>query len=122
LVDRVEGVESLITFSKSQKTNWTTVVIIPISSLIKGVVYVKYVLILFGILSMGLSFVIAKMLSKRITKPIRNMQKAMKKVEKGNLDVVIPLTNTYEMNEFSNSFNHMIIKSMKKKFDAGKRS
>ncbi|SFM38971.1 two-component system, sensor histidine kinase YesM [Paenibacillus sp. 1_12] len=104
----VNGVHSLVTYNKLTRTNWTSVVILPVSSLTKGMDYVNYLLILTGCVTILLVFITSRLLSSRITKPISNIQRNMKRVEWGNLQVNLPVTHTLEINDLSQSFNHMV--------------
>ncbi|WP_165972369.1 sensor histidine kinase [Paenibacillus piri] len=107
-IHSVNGVHSLVTYNKLHRTNWTSVVILPVSSLTKGMDYVNYLLILTGCATILLVFITARLLSARITKPISNIQRNMKRVEQGNLQVNLPVTHTLEINDLSQSFNHMV--------------
>lgn len=106
----IDGVKSLITFQTSTKTKWTSVVILPFSSITKGISTIRDIIIFIGIAAVTLIFITAELLSTSITKPIRNIQQTMKQVEKGDLSAKLPPTRIREINELSSSFNRMIVK------------
>jgi len=107
---KVDGVKSLITYSHSDKSGWTTAAILPVSSLTREMAYIQKIILWTNVIAVFFILLSAGVLSSRITKPIRKMQLMMKRVEQGNLNVLLPQTKIAEINELSGSFNHMVNK------------
>jgi two-component system sensor histidine kinase YesM len=61
-----------------------------------------------GIISLIFMFNAAYLYSRRITKPIGVMMEQMKEVEAGNLDVMVESNVYNELDDLSESFNHMV--------------
>lgn len=107
-IESVQGVKSLITFSNLANTGWATVGVLPISSLTSEISYMKNILVWAGLISVLIISICAGILSGRITRPILNLQRKMREVEEGNLDVQLEeTTHILEMNDLGHSFNHM---------------
>ncbi|MBJ6361392.1 sensor histidine kinase [Paenibacillus sp. GCM10012307] len=107
---QVDGVRSLITYSHSNKSGWMTGAVLPVSSLTRQMAYIQKIIIWTNVVAIFFILLSAGVLSSRITKPIRKMQRMMKRVEEGNLNVLLPKTKIAEINELSGSFNHMVSK------------
>lgn len=107
-IETIDGSRSLITYSASAKTNWKTVAVLPVSSLTSGIDHIKTVLLWGYFVSVVFIVLSAGILSSRISKPIRHMQRVMRRVESGELHLTLPRTNTSELNELGHSFNRMV--------------
>lgn len=71
----------------------------------------KSTLINFLFITLGgvaVSLVISVMLSRRLSRPIRNLQRNMRKVEKGNFDVQAEVTQMNEIGQLARTFNMMV--------------
>ncbi|RUS42442.1 sensor histidine kinase [Cohnella sp. AR92] len=71
----------------------------------------KSTLINFLLITLGgvaISLVISVMLSHRLSRPIRNLQRNMRKVEKGNFDVQAEVTQMNEIGQLARTFNMMV--------------
>lgn len=60
------------------------------------------------VIIMILAVIVSFIQTKRITKPIRQLQTSMKEIEKGNLLAKTDITATNEIGELAQSFTHMI--------------
>ena len=69
--------------------------------------FISYSFLIFLILSIVLAVIIEKILNNTF-KPLKDLQKLMNLVEKGNLDVQAKVDSTDEVGELSHSFNLMI--------------
>ncbi|MDQ0063268.1 cache domain-containing sensor histidine kinase [Paenibacillus harenae] len=71
----------------------------------------KSTLINFLFITLGgvaVSLVISVLLSRRLSRPIRNLQRNMRKVEKGNFDVQAEVTQMNEIGQLARTFNMMV--------------
>lgn len=107
LIDDSQYGEYLITQHAVNDSKWHTVVILPAAVLNQKMSYMKEIWIWASLLAIITIFACSWLLSLRISLPIRRMQRAMKRVEKGDLNQVLPPTGIKEINELGNSFNRM---------------
>ncbi|MBP1988442.1 cache domain-containing sensor histidine kinase [Paenibacillus eucommiae] len=64
--------------------------------------------VLWGIFGLAIALLISIVVSRRLTKPIIELQKHMKQVEKGNFDVRSEITSVNEIGQLSRTFNLMV--------------
>jgi two-component system, sensor histidine kinase YesM len=101
---------ALISFNTSKSTNWTVISIIPVSILYKNITNLAFIIIFTVLLCTLLSFIIAVIISRNITKPISTLRQLMKRAESGQFDIKIPVRSKDEIGALSMSFNTMITK------------
>ncbi|MCX7842003.1 MAG: sensor histidine kinase [Clostridia bacterium] len=107
-ITEVNNSPALITYNTSRLTNWTVISIIPVNILYKNIRNLAYIIVLFVTLCILLSFFIAVVLSRNITKPISTLRQLMKRAESGQFDINIPVKSKDEIGALSLSFNNMI--------------
>lgn len=98
----------LYTMSKSEKTNWTVVGVANINELVKNRKQTQMAYTVTGIILLLLALTIAYIFSSKITNPITELRKSMKKVEKGdftNVRLIVKKNN--EIGMLRQSFNIM---------------
>lgn len=84
-----EGKDSrLYTACRSEKTGWTVVGVSYMREFMKGWEQTRIVYILGAFVLLLLSMLLAMLLSRQVTRPIRQLKDAMKKVEKGDFTQV----------------------------------
>ncbi|MFP3154446.1 sensor histidine kinase [Lachnospiraceae bacterium ZAX-1] len=104
----------LFTFSRSENTGWTVVGVSYTKELMANkqrtqIIYVAVAIFLFFVAT-----VTSILLSKEITRPIKELQISMQEVEKGNFKTVaVAVTESNEIASLSNSFNLMIMEIQK---------
>lgn len=108
LVVRSNGKRELLTYYTSQLTGWTTVGTVPMSLILNDAVQVRNNSVLLGIGCLLLAILISVWLSFFITRPISQLRNLMKKVERGDISVSIPLRSRDEVGQLSQSFNVMV--------------
>ncbi|UQZ81164.1 Sensor histidine kinase YpdA [Paenibacillus konkukensis] len=105
---RIDGKDMLVTYHRMESTGWTIVCYTPVDTLLQNVEKTKWLhLILFAsvlILSIIVSYVIARKLSV----PIRKLYASMKKVERGDLSVRSDVQGSDEIGELAKRFNQMV--------------
>lgn len=85
-------------------------IIIPRSTLFFKVSRIGYVALSLAIISLIVIFISSFSLSRGITKPIRDLQKQMKQMEKGNYDVMTAEDSKDELGDLIRSYNRMVLK------------
>ncbi|MNW37749.1 putative sensor-like histidine kinase [compost metagenome] len=107
LVDRSSFGANLIAHHSLNDAKWHTVVILPVSALTEKISYMQATWFWASLLTLLVIFISSWLLSLRISHPIKRMQRAMKKVERGEFNLVLPRTNVKEINDLGHSFNRM---------------
>ena len=104
-----EGDDSKVyTFRRSEKTGWTVVGVSYLSELMKNRDEIQDAYTLSALVLFVAAILLASLISREISKPLRVLRKSMKEVEKGNFggeDVVI--TGDNEIADLGMSFNLM---------------
>jgi two-component system sensor histidine kinase YesM len=104
------GQKELLAFHTSPLTGWTTIETVPLSVLTRDTLAVRNYFIVIGAASFGLAVLLMTLMSVRITRPIGQLRNMMKKLERGDLDVSIPISSRDEVGQLSQSFNVMVSK------------
>ena len=87
---------------------WFVVKTIPESVLYKDLNRMQFYTVVGGVISLIIMFYVSLIYSRKITKPIEVMMHQMKKIEAGNLDVRVESNVYNELDDLSESFNHMV--------------
>lgn len=105
-----EGNDSRIYTAKtSQNTGWTVVSVAYTSELLSKKEETQELYLIVAILLLVLTLLFSSFISSGITRPVRQLQKSMSKVEKGDFETAeISITLDNELGSLSNSFNIMI--------------
>lgn len=103
-----DGKEVIIGFIKNPTTNWYLAGVIDKSEFAEkaNVIIPPILLTLFIVLT--ITSIAATFVTNRITKPISQLQQAMKTVEEGDLTASFSLKRQDELGMLSRSFNHMV--------------
>ncbi len=99
---------TLISVNQSHKNKWIVVHSIPLKYLTEGTDVVRNVSIIIFLVLVAITTVISIILAWTVTKPLHVLAGVMKDVEKGNLDVEIPIKSKDEVGILANSFRSMI--------------
>ncbi|MEK4853277.1 sensor histidine kinase [Paenibacillus sp. FSL H7-0756] len=105
-----EGEGQLMARVTSEVTGWTTVGVVPVSSLMKDTEVLRTYIILIGILCVGLALLLYVFIAYRITQPLRKLSRLMRSVERGDLSMAFPVSGTDEVGMLGHSFNGMLAK------------
>ncbi|TBL75715.1 sensor histidine kinase [Paenibacillus thalictri] len=102
------GRPMLVTYHKVESTGWTIVCYTPLDTLLKNIDRAEwYTLAVFAfllLLSVAVSYVIAR----RLSIPIRKLFNSMKRVEMGDLTVRSMVKGNDEIGELAQNFNRMV--------------
>lgn len=105
-----EGEGLLMAHVTSEVTGWTTVGVVPVSSLMKDTEVLRTYIILIGIICVGLALLLYVFIAYRITQPLRKLSRLMRSVERGDLSRGFPVSGTDEVGMLGHSFNGMLAK------------
>lgn len=87
--------------------DWILVDEIPIELIKKNVLYLQTILLGMGIISLILAIIMSRFRILKLTKPLRQLILAMKKMSEGNLGLTIKTKSKNELGILSNQFNIM---------------
>lgn len=93
-----------------QDTNfgWKIVGVAYADDLIVGKHTIRNSVVLYSLFGLAIALTLSVMLSHRLTKPIKSLQKKMKLVEKGNFDVQTEIEQMNEIGQLGRTFNIMV--------------
>lgn len=103
-----EGSSLLVAHVASEVTGWTTVGVVPVSELMKDSLVVRNSLMLAGVVCIGLAVLVSVVIAFRITRPLRMLRTLMRKVERGDLNVSVPVAHWDEVGQLGSAFNLMV--------------
>lgn len=105
--DGPSGASALHHYYESPITHWIYLQSTPLSELLKESRRI-YALTLYMIAAASLlSLLLAALISRHISTPIRRLERSMKKVEEGNLDTRVEVSSSDEIGRLSRAFNRM---------------
>ncbi|MCL6456535.1 MAG: sensor histidine kinase [Gorillibacterium sp.] len=93
---------------RSDKTNWTLLVLTPVSYVTEGLSVLKTVLLYSGGIGSLLFLIMSFFLSTMITRPIIHLIRAMRKSRLGVLTPNTESVSTMELRELNNTYNSMV--------------
>jgi two-component system sensor histidine kinase YesM len=102
------GKKYVAIYSSFHYGKWYVVKILPEAVLYADINKLQLFSIAGGLLSLIVMFYVAVIYTRKITKPIEVMMYQMKEVEAGNLDVRVESNVYNELDDLSESFNHMV--------------
>ncbi|TNJ62443.1 sensor histidine kinase [Paenibacillus hemerocallicola] len=88
-------------------TGWRFVSLDPLSTLSVYSVAFRNLTIGVGLVALLVALVISTYIAGRITKPLRTLQRNMKRVQAGRFDIRLDVTRTDEVGQLTHSFNQM---------------
>ncbi|GGN94145.1 cache domain-containing sensor histidine kinase [Saccharibacillus kuerlensis] len=98
----------LMTYVTSPITGWTVLQAVPMSVLLKDAETVNRQMLLVGLTCLVASVLVSILYSLRITRPLSRLRQSMKKVEKGEFGISIPVDSEDEIGHLSRTFNLMV--------------
>lgn len=100
----------MLIYSTCSITGWKLINVIPSSYLYQEINRIRNIVVIIGLALIIFTFLIALILSQKLTQPMMSLMKKMKEAENGNLDVKINIEKVDEIGQLSLGFNHMIYK------------
>ncbi|AEI40680.1 cache domain-containing sensor histidine kinase [Paenibacillus mucilaginosus] len=107
-IEDVDGRESLVVYSVSERSGWRVVITVPLDELTQGVQRTREFTLFATLLTISLALVLSIFLSFALTRSLRKLLLLMKSVQQGNLEVSFPVTTQDEAGRLGNQFNRMI--------------
>lgn len=107
-VMKLEGKKYIVANYKSAYTGWSTIGIVPESTLVKDSIRLRNQIIEVVIFVFFLVLLLSVNIARQITKNIRNLQKTMKRVEEGDMITLSHITSKDEVGELNKTFIHMV--------------
>ncbi|WP_037286709.1 cache domain-containing sensor histidine kinase [Saccharibacillus sacchari] len=98
----------LMTYVTSPVTGWTVLQAVPLSVLLKDAETVNRQMLLVGLVCLAASIFVSVLYSLRITRPLSVLRRSMKRVEKGEFGLSIPVESEDEIGHLSRTFNLMV--------------
>ncbi|WP_080840565.1 cache domain-containing sensor histidine kinase [Cohnella massiliensis] len=102
------GERVLTIYKQSEVTGWKALVAIPERTLTAEARLIRNQTLVFATLIVGFALLISLVSAFALTRPLRSLVRLMKKVQKGNLDVVFPVVRRDEIGLVGSAFNRMI--------------
>lgn len=112
-VDAIENFGSqktILVSDRSKYTGYTVIGILPYEEVVERVSEIKTVFFTLSVICFLLVFGFSIVISRSVTWPMRNLQNAMIKFERGNTDAKVSVHGYKEVFELSSSFNHLMEK------------
>ncbi|MFC5512057.1 EAL domain-containing protein [Massilia jejuensis] len=103
-----DGTERVLGFVPIPDTNWYAVAGTTTDTVLSSARQAAVRNLVFGGLTMLLVFIFAVYLSKRIARPMAQVQEAARKAAAGDLDTRVPYAGPLEVADFAVQFNHML--------------
>ncbi|WP_371069039.1 sensor histidine kinase [Sediminibacillus sp. JSM 1682029] len=103
-----DGTEMIFYADHSDQTNWTLVAMTPKEVIYEPVAGMKKQVVFVLVLSLMVALVVSIGFANSIVKPLRKIQKGMKKMEIGEWEPIKPLRGTDEISSVVTSYNKMI--------------
>ncbi|WP_426452640.1 cache domain-containing sensor histidine kinase [Paenibacillus sp. S-38] len=107
-IEAVDGRESLVVYSVSERSGWRVVITVPLDELTQGVQRTREFTLFATLLTITLALALSIFLSFALTRSLRKLLLLMKSVQQGNLEVSFPVTVQDEAGRLGNQFNRMI--------------
>jgi two-component system sensor histidine kinase YesM len=103
-----EGINSrMYTIKASQSTGWKIVGVAYVDELVSNKHDLQKYTFFGGIGFLLIAVMLSIILSLRISRPIKHLERSMKEVEKGNFDIQVDIQSSNEIGHLSNRFNRM---------------
>jgi two-component system sensor histidine kinase YesM len=102
--------KTILVSDTSDYTGWTAIGILPYEEVLQRVAGIKTIFFTLSVLFILLVFAISVLISRSVTRPMRNLQNAMRAFEKGNTDIRVSIRSYNEIGELSHSFNQLMQK------------
>lgn len=107
-VSEINGKKMFVVYETSQLTGWKLIALVPKAELSATALNIGIINFLIILIVLLISVVIITMLSRNITKPIKEMIQTTRELSDGNFAVSLKDSKISEVNELSANFNIMI--------------
>jgi two-component system sensor histidine kinase YesM len=104
----LEGVTYLTSYTTSEVTGWKQIVLIPVNQLTQETRVTRDFTMVLVLLSITVALITSSLIAVALTRPLRDLMRTMKQVNKDNLDVQIQVKYSDEFGILAKHFNNMI--------------
>ncbi|CAM3677448.1 sensor histidine kinase [Marinicrinis lubricantis] len=104
----IEGERYMLIREKSSMTDWTLLILTPLSEITRGVSVLKTAIWFSAAIGALLFIVLSFMLSTVITRPIFKLIKTMRGIRLGHLQPAEEISSALEINELHRTYNQMV--------------
>lgn len=104
----LEGVTYLTSYTTSEVTGWKQIVLIPVNQLTQETRVTRDFTMVLVLLSITVALIASSLIAVALTRPLRDLMRTMKQVNKDNLDVQIQVKYSDEFGILAKHFNNMI--------------
>ncbi|MEX2414886.1 MAG: cache domain-containing protein, partial [Paenibacillaceae bacterium] len=105
-----EGGESRMYSIQDTGFGWKIVGVSYLNELVSNKKDMQISFLALGMISLILALGVSFFLSRKLTRPINQLQEHMKEVEKGNFDISVPMDSTREIGRLARTFNMMVLR------------
>ena len=103
-----EGIQHLVVFKPIKELGWGVIVQVPVDEAYAPIRQVSRVSFICVLIVLAIALALSFLLTRKVTAPIKQLEKEMGEVAKGNLDIYIQPATKDEMGTLTRSFNQMI--------------
>ena len=107
---RIGNTSVMISHRSVEGSDWSLVTVVPVNEVLAGITALRNQLIAILLSIVLFAYFLAYLASKAGTKKIKHLIKRMKKVQSGDLNVIISRYGKDEIGELVENFNYMIVK------------
>lgn len=115
-VNDVHGVRHLVSFERLKINDWMVITAVPVSSLLKGMEWIRWVIVFLVVVTLVTASIPAAALAKVLSKDLVGITKQLKEYEQGNSEVVFQTQDKCEVGEVAKSLNSLTV-TIKKQID-----
>ncbi len=105
-----EGGQSRMYSIQDTGFGWKIVGVSYLNELVSNKRDMQFSFLTLGMISLILALGISFFLSRKLARPINQLQEHMKEVEKGNFDIQVPVDSTREIGRLARTFNIMVLR------------
>ncbi len=105
-----EGSQSRMYSIQDTGFGWKIVGVSYLNELVSNKRDMQFSFLTLGMISLILALGVSFFLSRKLTRPINQLQEHMKEVEKGNFDIQVPVDSTREIGRLARTFNIMVLR------------
>lgn len=106
--DDPSGVQFMVVYDTSETTGFKLINKIPVAAITKDSQSIRNLTAVVIIVEVIVFFIIAFLLSRTLTRPLRKLRSLMSRVEGGNMNVTFPSRSEDEIGQLGQSFNNML--------------
>jgi len=107
---RIGNTSVMLSHRAVEGSDWSLVTVVPVKEVLAGITALRNQLIAILLSIVLFAYFLAYLASKAGTKKIKHLIKRMKKVQSGDLNVIISRYGKDELGELVENFNYMIVK------------